>query len=223
MRTVIGVLVVAALATPAAAQKQTELRLGGMTLATRRHVAFDSSVGRASTSRTGGEFLLRGDGGGIGVSYLKGDFGTGLGAGFGQLTLLEGTLMLGPRAFAIEAGYRRQTTGAKLFGDDEGEDLILAGANSFVDLGPSGFGISFAGGGIARIKKDSLGSGGGKPEIAGWRVSTGLLYQAPRGIPLFVFAGYRFERFKTPERSGIPSRREEMSGIVIEGGIRWLP
>ncbi len=47
-----------------------------------------------------------------------------------------------------------------------------------------------------------------------------LLYQMPRGLPLFVTLGYRYQWFKNSERAG--TTREELSVLILGAGVRQV-
>jgi hypothetical protein len=225
MRTSAAIVVSVGLAGSVAAQ-ENELRLGAMSIGTRRNIMVDSqSFARTNGTQTGAEFVFRGRGVGLAFRYAKGNYSPGVSiSGYRNLAVAEGRLLMGPRPFTVELGYSRRSRETALFGD-EGDHLVLGGARSHIDLGPSGFAVVVAGGAMVRVASDTVDAvtSSTKVGVAGWTLETGLLYQAPRNLPFFGLIGYRFERFKTGVRSGgLGGIREELSGIVLQAGIRWL-
>lgn len=207
---------------PQVLAQQSEIRLGGTMLSTHRNVAIDSmNPSRLNGTTSSAEFVARGKSAGIMFRYSQATFSPNLSvSGYQSLNVADGRLLLGPQVFAIEVGYMRRSQSSKLF-EDPGEHLALAGARSVIDLGPSGFSISFAGQAIGRVEKDTtiINPSSGKVRIAGWSLETGLIYQAPRKLPFFGMLAYRFDRYRLPPKDG--ARREESSSIVVGGGLRF--
>lgn len=204
-----------------AAAQRSEVRLGGTLFNARRNVALDSIPTHMSGSSAGAEFVARGKDGGIMLRYSQVNYSPAPATvGYSNLAVADGRVFLGPQAFAVEAGFMRRATSTKLL-QDPAENLALVGARSVIDLGPSGFTISFAGQAVGRVDKDSVvrGTPRERVRVAGWSLETGLIYQAPRKLPFFGMLGYRFERFKRPTFEG--STREETSSVILAAGVRW--
>ena len=215
--------------TTAATAQNFEIRVGGLAMNTRRHIEIGSgNIAQNSGTVTGAEFMLRGLGAGLSAHYAQGTFRPAASVtGYSDFRAADVRLLLGPRPFTVELGYARRALSSKLL-DDPGEYLATVGVRSQIDLGPAGFSIMVAGTVLGRIAADTASTGSlatpsKKVGIGGLAAETGVLYQAPRHLPLFGFLGYRYERFKTRVTAASnPGRREEMGGVVLEFGLRYI-
>lgn len=206
-----------------------EFMVGGVTQSTWRSMRTVSEGGgtqfnRVQSSLRGGEVMLRGGGAGIYLRYLSGDFGgQGSGNAGGELSLGDARLLLGPRVFSLEFGYQRRE-----YGEASGLtplNLWRGGARFHLDLGPSGLGVFMAGSAVFRIEDDQEPSGSsflGEVSLAGSEAETGLIYQAPRGLPFFARLGYRYARLDEPGPDGTGLREESLSGVVLSAGFRLI-
>jgi hypothetical protein len=216
----LGLLVV-----PVGALAQTsDFRLAGLIMPTRQNLFTGQETYSTSAVLTGVEGQLWSGGIGLYGRYLSGTLGDRSARGpDGQLRMAEGRLLLGAPLFSIEAGYARRVRGGGL--GDAGDNLFRVGLRSVVALGPGGFSLTFHAGAYGR--SDSV--RGNAPAsslrkelgVVGWEAGTGLIYQAPSGLPLYLMAGYRFERVRS-ELGFPPIQREELSGLVLGGGLRYL-
>jgi hypothetical protein len=181
----------------------------------------DGSVGRATATLRSVEVLVRGRGGGISGRFAKGLFSPPLGIpGYRDLVVGDAKVLLGPRPFTVELGYHRRAHENELFGN-VGEHLARAGVRSLISLGPSGLSVSFAG--AALLRQDSTATSDKKVGVGGWELETGVLYQAPRRLPFYATAGYRFERFAAANKvAPLAGRREETSQVFVEAGFRFI-
>ena len=211
---IIGMLLCACAS--AAAAQTNELRVGPYLYSARRLVLAEgaSSVTQATNGLFGAELLWRGVGGGIFVRVLSGSFGPQL----PDLVQLDARLVIGPRPFSVEIGYGQRAP-AFSFATDSGATnggirYGRLGARSALVLGTSGFQASLDAG-VYVSTVDAL-SG---IQISGFDAETMIQYQAPRGIPVYGIAGYRFERTKQ-NGIGYPPA-EELSGLIIGVGFRF--
>lgn len=219
-----GILVgVTVLAVPcSAASQSTDLRLAGIIMTTRQTVHDGEEVYRASAPLTGAEILLWPGGIGLYGRYLTGTLGDHSARGpDGGLHQAEGRIILGAPVFSVEGGFTRRVRGGRRL-SDPGDNLIRAGVRSLLALGPSGLSVSLQAGAYGRNDSvPSTGEARKKLSVVGWEAATGLVYQAPHGLPFFVTVGYRFERIRS-EADYLPVHREELSGLVFSAGLRHL-
>lgn len=205
-------IVVALLATPFAVGAQARVRVGGVGVIATRNAAVGTTTGTASGMMGGVDILLRNRMMGLSVRTLDGNFDAGGGgAGSGQITNGDVRLLLGPALFSVEGGV-----GRRAFTDAVATRVFnygAAGARIAIPLGGSGYeahlgGSAYLGG---KLLNDS------SNVLTGFAGQTGLYYSVPR-LPLYVMAGYRFERVTV---SG-PSRvlPEEVSGILVGAGLQ---
>jgi hypothetical protein len=181
-----------------------------------RNVQSASTFGRGGGTVRGAEILLRNEIASLSAMYSTVDFSGNEGiGGAGSVRELGANLGFGPRELTFEGGYRRRALGASF--SDQYENLIHMGARSSIDLGPSGLVAGFALGASGR--KDSVSHTTNEFKVVGWVAQTGLLYQAPRGLPFYASLSYRYERIRS-NRNVAPIRHEEISGIVLGIGLR---
>jgi hypothetical protein len=214
------VLVVGVLATSAAGA-QSEVRLGGQVISARQNLLRPQGILQGTGSLTGIELLAGGSGAGIYARYLTGSVGSASIAGTtGDLRAAEGRLWVGSLVFSIEGGYLFRARAPGLSGPRD--NILLGGARSMIALGPSGLSVGLTVTTYVRmdsVESDDPQNPERKLDLVGWEATTGVFYQAPRGIPLYASLGYRYERLRTP--SGTPPvHREELSGLVLSGGFR---
>jgi hypothetical protein len=212
--------------------QRTELRLAGILWPAGRTVAHHDPMGgtvptwaEATSTLRGAELVARGPGAGIMIRYSDGGFGAGAGdLSSGNVRSLEGVLLGGPRQFSIQAGYVRYSY-VGLF-EDGSESLFKGGVQSWVPLGPSGLTVHFAG--AVRLRWGEEDPSGERLNLVGWDASTGVLYQAPRGLPFFIMFGYELTRHKPlptslpePTLDGLETR-EELRGVFVRLGVRYV-
>lgn len=190
-----------------------ELLLGGITMPSKRNAAFLGSVGTASGSMSGGEFVIRGKPIGLAARYLTGDFAADSGTqAAGKIELIEARLVLGPRAFGLEGGGVRRTLTTSV--GTATWYYVRAGIRSQIAIGASGFHATFAGAYYPFVKRDGVTKAGGK----GYEAETALMY-ARKGIPVYIQLGYRFQSLDPDNGSG-SVEPDEISGVVISAGLR---
>jgi hypothetical protein len=191
---------------------KSEVRVGAALLSTDRTV-FSSGLSEQSRGTlTAFEFLALGDGAGIGLRLYRGDFGGSLAGG--DIRQAEASFLIGSPVFSFTAAYGRRARGTSLTSDFLGYGR--AGLRSMLTLGASGFAVELAGAGLF--------SSVGQPEKAitsvGREGQVGLIYQLPRGIPLYGTLGYRYLWFKNHDRAGLT--REETSSLILGVGVRHV-
>lgn len=205
------------------AAQDAEYRLGVFLRASDRNLQAAQSLGRSSATLRGAELFLRNDVVALSASYATGDFGVTSTPGAGG-PLREGraTLGLGPHILTLEGGYYRRARGTSL--SEQAENLVHLGARSTIRMGPSGLVISLAAAAVLRNDSAATGSGASSSGMrpVGWTAETGLLYQAPRGMPFFASLGYRYERLRS-NRNLTPVSHEELSAVVFGIGLRLVP
>lgn len=217
-------LTIGALLLPISLMAQgSEYRLGLSLRSSDRNLHTAPSLGSASATLRGAELLLRNDGVALGASYYTGDFGATSGTG-GTGPLREARVFLGfgPRALTVEGGYYRRARGSSL--SEQSENMVHVGARSTINLGPSGFVISFGAGTVIRsdsttASTSSSSRSGLRP--VGWNAETALLFQAPRGLPFYATLGYRYERINS-NHNITPISHEELSAVVFGVGLRFM-
>jgi hypothetical protein len=166
-------------------------------------------VVQVSENLKGGELLWRGKGAGIFLRAYSGSYAPTL----SDLLELDARLLVGPRPFTMEFGYGQRGPDFS-FPADSGLRYGRGGVRSTWVLGTSGFQTSFGGG--VYISPDS--SDSDKLKVSGWDAETSVVYQVPRGIPLYALLGFRFERISSAFGEG---KGEEISGVLIGVGLRF--
>jgi len=196
-----------------------EYRLGVFLRSSDRNMQIAPNVGRGSATLRGAELLVRNDVAALFASYSTGEFSatSGIG-GDGPVREARALVGLGPPELTLEGGYYRRARGSSL--SEQSENLIQLGARSTLNLGPSGFVISLAA--ATFVRSDSTLGSSNELRPVGWIAETGLLYQAPRGLPFYASLGYRYERIRS-NRNVTPVRHEELSAIVFGVGLRFVP
>jgi hypothetical protein len=210
---------------PQAGAQASEARFGLIALSNRQNVLGTQGLAQSSASITGIEFLARGDAAGIYGRYLTGTLGNQSFRGAdGRLRMGELRFMLGPPLFSVEGGYVLRARAGSL--SDNRDKLVRLGIRSSTVFGPTGLSLSLTVG--AYVRSDSVlntTTSGTTPDkkfgLVGLEASTGVFYQFPRGIPLFVGLGYRYERIRS-EQEYIPVTREELSGVLLTAGVRYM-
>jgi len=213
-----GLMIGIALCAGASALKaqSNELRVGPYIYSARRLVLQEgaSTVAQASDGMFAAEVLWRGTSAGLFLRAVSGSFGTQL----PDLIQVDARVLLGPRPFTVEVGYGQRAP-AFSFSTDSGAAsggirYGRFGARSALVLGTSGFQTYLDGGMYLSIVGNTSGF-----EISGFDAETMILYQAPRGIPVYGMAGFRFERM-IQMGVGYPPA-EELSGLIIGVGFRF--
>jgi hypothetical protein len=195
----------------------SEVYVGALALASRQNVVGPAGLIHSSGTLTGAELMARASGIGLYARYLTGSIGENSFRGpSGSLRMGEARLMIGAPIFSVEGGVALRSRSSTLA--EPRDELVRAGARSSIWLGPSGLSLSFAASALGRGDKEG---GSTKWGLVGWEAVTAVMYQAPRGLPLYATLGYRYERIRT-ESGAPPVQREEISAIIIGGGFRYL-
>lgn len=205
-------VLLAGLAAPAAAQLGgVEVRAGALAALSKRNAAFGGAVGTGSGTMSGMDVSARAKWFGAAARVFGGEFTADSGnTASGKIANGDVRLMAGPRAIAAEVGYgRRGFTGAL---STITWSFIRVGARSVLPLGGSGLHA-----GVAVGLYTGVSGAGGAGKGNGKEAETFLIY-APDRLPLYLTLGYRREQFTATAASG--DRPEELSGIIVGGGIR---
>lgn len=208
---------VASLGPEVKAQPAREARLGYVAHSWRRQSAAEAA-GTATGSGTlsGFELLARLDGLGVLVRRSTGSLeGTGHGLG-GDYLSQEARLMFGGRVVMLEGGYVERTSSN--LSTETTTRMWRLGLRSQWDIGGSGV-VAMIGGGafLARPELD----GSAEFKLGGHDLEAQVLVQAPRGLPLYLLAGWRHERFD--DLDAATPRFEEASGPYLGIGMRVTP
>jgi hypothetical protein len=222
MRQALSCVVLLLLAPAVSHAQKSEFRLGGLFLGMRLNAIGGTPPTGLSSTVSGVEGMAQGDGVGLYGRYLNGSFSSSAGAAAGQVRSMEVRLIIGPPVFSLQAGYVRRDRTSPL--SSQTDNLLLTGGRSSVRFGPSGLTLNLSLG--AYVRSDSApepgsSSSGTKVGVVGWEAMSAVVYQAPRGIPLYFQLGYRFERIRS-EEGYPPVRKEELSSIVFGVGLRHL-
>jgi len=199
-------------ATAAGAQlRGIEVRAGALAALSKRNAAFGGAVGTGSGTMSGMDLTVRAKWFGAEARVFGGDFTADSGAtAAGTIANGDLRLMAGPRTVAAEVGYgRRGFTGALT---TITWSFIRIGARASLPLGGSGLHA-----GVALALYTGVSGAGGAGKGNGKEAETSLTY-APERLPLYLMFGYRREQFTATAASG--DRPEELSGIVVGGGVR---
>lgn len=192
-----------------------ELLLGGVLLDARENRVVGTGVpenaNRGEGKLAGGEILVRARTIGLAGRYLVGDMEQTRGNFVpGRLHIADARLILGPQAFAVEAGgmYRKMAT------DSTPRQWFYGrlGARSTFFIGASGVAVTLAGAYYLYVYEDTEETGG-----RGWEGETSVRYSR-RGIPIYVQLGYRYQSFQPKTKNQSP--QSEISGLSLGGGIR---
>ena len=205
--------VVACVLAPLTLSAQARVRLGGVGVLATRNAAVGTTAGSASGVLGGVELVLRNRLMGFAVRTLDGTFTADSGAreGAGQITNGDIRLIAGPRIFSLEGGV-----GRRAFSDALATRVFnyaSAGARLSLPLGGSGYeaqlgGSAYLGG---KLLNDS------SNVLTGFQGQTALYYAVPK-FPIYVMAGYRFERVTVSSPTRVLP--EEISGIVLGMGLQ---
>jgi hypothetical protein len=191
-----------------------EVRLGLLVQSLHRASVLDGG-GSVSGSMTLAGLDLLARIGTIGV-YARTVSGTStaIGQGLdGHFQLREARLLIGEPAFSPEIGIVNRTTAV----GDTKETLTMyhGGLRLQWEIGNSGVEVTINGGVyVAKVNADSE----DKLKVVGSSAEATMLYQAPRRLPLYALAGWRYERFD--DYSGAIKRSEENSGPFVGIGLR---
>jgi len=194
-----------------------EIRIGFVAQSLRRQSAFDAGgTATGVGSLSGFELFARLEGVGLLARRSTGTIdanGHGL---EGEYLLREVRLIIGPRVFSIEGG-RLQRTGSYL-NVEAAPTAWRGGIRSQWSIGGSGVVVTI-GAGALFSKLDT--EGGAQFKLRGHDLDAQALLQAPGHLPLYVLAGWRYERFDDLEASS--ARSEEASGPYLGIGVRLAP
>jgi hypothetical protein len=207
------------IATTQALAQGSEARVGVGVLSTRQNVFAGQTLSQGSASLTAADFLVRGDLAGLYGRYITGTVGTHSFRGIdGRLRMAELRFMVGPPIFSVEAGLARRARAGSLANTPD--KLVRFGVRSSALLGNSGFTVSAGAGAYGRsdstpsVTKKQFG-------LVGWEAVTGVFYQIPHGIPLYVSLGYRYERIRS-EKDFPSFAKEELSSVQLGAGFRYM-
>jgi hypothetical protein len=208
---------------PATASAQyLETRVGALVIPTRQNLLNAQGLSHNTGTVSGGEFLLRNDAFGLYGKYLTGTVGTASArSDDGRLRLADLRVMIGAPIFSVEGGYGRRARSGSI--SDGADNLVRFGARSSVDLGPSGLSLSLSANAVGRSDSVPATSGASTSKkfgVVGWEAATAVLYQHHRA-PVYIMLGYRYERIRS-EKEYAPIRREELGGVQIGIGVRYL-
>ena len=198
-------------ATPAVAQSSRfEVWGGGGLGAGKRNAAWSGSVGAATGSGPYFQAGLRFRFVAIQARYLAADFsGDSALAGAGKVSSRELYASVGPSVAGLDAGYGQRSYRGTLA--QRVWSYFTVGGHLDVPIGSSGFRAAamlhvYVGG------KESSGAA-----TASGRVGETTLSFRLRSAPLYLLLGYRVEQFTV---SGTPSSPEEMTTVILGGGLR---
>ncbi len=131
----------------------------------------------------------------------------------GHFQMQEARIFLGDPQFSPEFGIIRRTTSAA--DPDSIRTFYRAGLRVQWEIGNSGIQVTLNGG--AYFGKAQV-ADSGDVKILGASAEGTVLYQAPRKLPFYVLAGWRYERFD--DYALVPQRSEENSGPFFGIGLR---
>lgn len=199
--------------TPPEEVYRSEARIGVTSMSLQRFSAIDGAgTATGAMTLTGLELFARAENIGIYARTISGT-STASGQGLaGHFALREVRLILGDRTFSPEVGIMRRTTSTDA---DSERTIYRAGLRSQWEIGGSGVQVTLSGGVyLSKVAE----SGGSSFKVTGLAGEATLLYQAPRGLPLYALAGWRYERFD--DYAGGPERSEANSGPFFGIGLR---
>jgi hypothetical protein len=200
------------MAAPAVAQSpRLEVWAGAGLGAGKRNAAWSGSVGAATGSGPYVQAGLRYRFVTVQVRYLTADFsGDSALAGGGKVSSRELYASVGPAIAGLDAGFGQRSYRGTLA--QRVWSYFTVGGHLDVPIGSSGFWAGatlhfYAGGKEKNGATTASGCGG----------ETVLRFR-PRSVPLYFLLGYRAEQFTV---SGTPSSPEEMTTLVLGGGLHF--
>ena len=190
-----------------------EFRLGASSLNSHRNVTQTSGSASSTESLAGLDLLLRSSNAGLMVRAYQGTFGDATGQlATGDLLYADARLLLGSRPFAVQLGYGRRAE-SESFGENFSQ-FAIGGAMTTIRIGASGLTVSLGAAAFVEIDSDK----DKVVQLFGGEIESQAQYALPRGIPAYLMIGFRFNRFTLEEGGG--DRHEELSGLLIGGGLR---
>lgn len=191
-----------------------ELRIGLSSLNVLRSSVLEGT-GPTSTTGTlnGVELFGRTENIGVYARSLSGTFSAGSQGLAGGFVLQEARLVIGSPTLSVEAGAIRRTTSA--LNDQRDETFWRGGLRSNWDIGSSGIQVTLSAGGRFGKAPDGATT---SMKFLGVDGEATVVFQAPRGLPIYALAGWRYERFD--DAWSTYPRTEEVSGPVLGIGLR---
>jgi hypothetical protein len=209
VRSIAIALVLAVAAAPAAAQApRLEAWAGAGIGAGKRNAAWAGSVGAATGTGPYVQAGLRYRFVALEARYLSAQFAGDSAAGAGRVSSRELFLSLGPRVAGLDVGYGQRTLRGSLA--QRVWSYATVGGHLDLPIGSSGF-RALAGLHLYAAGREANGA----TTATGLAGETALRFR-PRSLPLFFLLGYRVERFTV---SGTPSSPEEMTTVILGGGL----
>lgn len=191
-----------------------EARLGGTFVNAHRQSALaGGGAVNGTMSLTGLELFARTTAIGIYGRTLSGTsnvVGQGLG---GHFQLKEVRVVIGGTSFSPEFGLLRRSTSTA--DSDSVRTFYRGGLRLQWEIGNSGLQVTLNGGAYFGLNRAPDGD---KLKYVGPTFEGTLLYQAPRRLPFYALAGWRYERFD--DYALATQRSEENSGPFFGLGIR---
>lgn len=218
-------LVVAVVLAPSGASAQGgveeiqkgEFRIGLSVMPARRvSLGTGSAAVTTSTSLTGFDLFARTDGIGVYARSVTGTFTPAGDAASGAFVLREAGLLIGGPTLSVQGGVIRRTTSA--LNDPTDRTFWRGGARSFWQIGSSGLQVTLNAG--VRFGKAPDGTGE-SVKFLGVDGEASAIFQAPRRLPFYLLAGWRYERLD--DLWGPTPRYEELSGPMFGIGFRIAP
>ncbi|MGH7583094.1 MAG: hypothetical protein ACREL5_07715 [Gemmatimonadales bacterium] len=193
-----------------------ELRVGVVTGSALR-ISISDSAGpvHASTSVSGGELFARTDNIAVFVRSVSGSYPGTPAVLSGNYLSQEADLIIGAQVFSVEGGYVRRSTSGQ--DPHNRESFWRAGLRSTWDIGSSGVQVVLRAAG--RFGNAPTKDGTNGMQFLGIDGEASMLVQAPRGIPIYGLAGWRYERFD--DAWSTDGRTEEASGPYFSVGVRF--
>jgi hypothetical protein len=189
----------------------SELRIGLNMLPVMRTSVLDGA-GPTTVKGTlsGFDLFARTQNIGIYARSVTGTFDSGSQGLAGKFLYEEARLVIGAPSLSVEAGAVRRTASTL---QDEGDHTFWRGGlRSNWDIGGSGVQVTLDAGGRFGKGADST------MQFLGVDAEATVLLQAPRRLPIYVMAGWRYERFD--DGWSLAARTEELSGPVLGLGFR---
>ena len=191
-----------------------ELRIGlSAVSALRSSVLTGTGFANTTTTLSGVEVFGRTQGLGLYARSLSGTFAASTQGLAGDFVLQEARLVLGGATLSVEAGAIKRTTST--LNDQRDETFWRGGFRSFWDIGSSGVQVTLSAG--ARFGNVPDGSSKSLKFVGADGEAT-VIVQAPRNLPIYALAGWRYERFD--DLWSVTARTEEMTGPMFGLGFR---
>lgn len=198
-----------------------ELRIGLSSLVAMRSSVLGVDASTPTTASISGvELFAKTQGIGLYARSLSGTFATGSAEIAGAFVLQEARVVIGEPVMSVEAGVIRRTTSGA---DTPHEQTFWRGGlRSMWDIGSSGVQVTLNAGVRIGHAPDGTSS---STKVLGADGEAIVIYQAPRGLPLYALLGWHYERFddawSAEARTGaMLARTEELTGPLLGIGFR---